>query len=317
MIMITDKTISIIIPCYNMQDKVGRCIDSIKQQSYSNFVAYFIDDGSNDNTAEIIKQMISDDSRMDYIYQENGGLSSARNTGIKLAHTAFICFIDSDDYIRQDYLEKLVTPLLDGSYDLSACYFERVYESKTTISRFNYNDLLLCKHPAAWNKMYRLDIIKENHLEFPKGLWYEDLCFFAQMVPYCKNVKIIEESLYYYVQNPNSIMYTYSDKIYDIFKVFDLLNNNSSIDKKILEYMEVYHVLVGTVFRASFKPGFNKKELKKIVGCVEDEYPYWYKNSYIRSQLPLFYKIYLYFIRMHWYGFVTLMLKLLNKHVSL
>ena len=314
---INEALITVVIPCYNMQDKVVRCINSLKAQTFNKFVAYFIDDGSKDKTGEIIKEHIINDQRMKYVYQENGGLSCARNTGISLASTEYICFIDSDDYVHPDYLKKLVTPLINEKCDISACYFERVYEDRTSINKFNQMDLILCKHPAAWNKMFRLDMIKENNIQFPKGLWYEDLCFFAQLISYCKNIKIIEESLYYYVQNANSIMYTYSDKIYDIYKVFNILKNSNSIENKVLEYMEVYHILVGTVFRASFKPNFNKNELKDIVIYVEKQYPGWYKNQYIKSQLSTFYKIYLFAIRMHWNGFVTLMLKLLNKHVSL
>lgn len=312
-----EALITVVIPCYNMQNKVEKCINSLKAQTFKQFVAYFIDDGSKDRTAEIIKKQIHDDHRMEYVYQENGGLSSARNTGINLAKTEYICFIDSDDYIHPNYLKKLVDPLISGEYDLSACYFKRVYENRTTINKFELMDLILCKHPAAWNKMFRLNIIKRNNIQFPVGLWYEDLCFFAQLLPHCKNMKIIEDSLYYYVQNPNSIMYTYSEKIYDIYKVFNILKDNNSIDKTVLEYMEVYHILVGTIFRASFKPGFNRNELKDIVSYVEGQYPNWYKNQYIKSQLPVFYKMYLFAIRMHWNGFVTLMLKLLNKHVSL
>lgn len=312
-----NTVVTVIIPCYNQQDKVKRCIDSVRNQAFEDFSVYMIDDGSTDHTADVIKENIKDDNRFHYVYQPNGGLSNARNTGFKMTQTEFVCFVDSDDYIHQDYLKELITPLQNGDYDMSACYFERVYDDHTSMNTFSQRDLFLCKNPSAWAKMFRTETIRKNGVLFPEGLWYEDLCFFGQLVPHMKSIYVVKKPLYYYVQNPNSIMYTYSDRIYEIYKVFDLIGKSGSYDEKQLEYLNVYHILVGTVFRASFKEGFDKNELMNIVEHVEKQYPQWHRNPIIREQMSLFYRIYLFFIHIHWYGFVTLVLKLMNKHVSL
>jgi len=129
------KVISVVIPCYNVESKIIKCIDSLKAQSYKNFKCYLIDDGSTDDTAISIKKAIKNDSRFEYVYKENGGQASARNRGIDLSSTKYITFIDSDDYIHPDYLLKLYTPFsYSNEVQLSACFFERIYENKKSIN---------------------------------------------------------------------------------------------------------------------------------------------------------------------------------------
>ena len=99
--------ISIVIPCYNEENNIKRCIDSIKKQSYRDFEVILVDDGSTDKTAEVIKKNIKEDKRFKYYHKENGGVSSARNYGIKKSAGHYISFIDSDDYINPDFLKLL------------------------------------------------------------------------------------------------------------------------------------------------------------------------------------------------------------------
>lgn len=307
--------INVIIPCYNVEKAVGRCINSIKRQSYTDFNAIFVDDGSTDQTGNIIRKMIKDDERFHYVYKENGGQASARNNGLELCNSEYVTFVDSDDYLDTDYLSELYQLAKENNSDISCCYFVREYTDKSSLNAFSEDDMFLCKYPAVWGKLFKTELIKDTL--FPVGLWYEDLCFTAQIMQKAKKISIVQKSLYHYVQNAGSTMYTYSDKIYDIYEVFDRIKEHKDSDPYRIEYMEVYHILVGTVFRASFKKGFKKKELKDIVDHVEKEYPYWYKNPYIKTQMSTFYRIYLWFIHIHWYGFVTAVLRLLNKHVSL
>lgn len=311
------ELISIVVPCYNVEDKIKRCIDSIKNQTFSNFKAILVDDGSIDNTNQIIKKEIVSDERFIYIYKDNGGQASARNLGISMANSEYITFIDSDDYIREDYLKDLIEPLInDKELDMTACFFERIYESKVSLNMFNEKDLYFSKYPAVWGKVFKTSIIKGNNVSFPESLWYEDLCFFTILIGYCKKIKVIEKPLYYYMQNPNSTMYTYSNKIFDIYKVFDIIKQNIDNSERI-EYIMIYHILIGTIFRASFKPNFNKKELSEICYWMEKQFPLWYANPNIKSQMPLFYRIYLYFINKKAYGFVTFIIKRFNKYLSL
>lgn len=309
--------VSIVVPCYNVEDKIERCIDSIMKQSYGDYICYLIDDGSTDSTANCIKNKIAEDSRFIYLYKPNGGQASARNLGIAQCDTEYITFIDSDDYVHQDYLKELEHPFLDSSVDITACYFDRVYPDRTSRNEYDEQDLRLSKFPAVWGKMFRTSVIKDNGVFFPEGLWYEDLCFFARLMVYVQNVHIVKKMLYYYIQNENSTMYTYSDKIYDIYKVFDILEKEPEMDKSINEYLQIYHILVGTVFRASFKEDFSSQKIKDILAYVERRYSKWYKNKYIQSQLPIFYRTYLWFLKHHWTGIISFILKKANCYVSL
>jgi len=311
------KVISVVIPCYNVESKIIKCIDSLKAQSYKNFKCYLIDDGSTDDTAISIKKAIKNDSRFEYVYKENGGQASARNRGIDLSSTKYITFIDSDDYIHPDYLLKLYTPFsYSNEVQLSACFFERIYENKKSINSFNETDLYLSKYPAVWGKMFLLDLINEKKIRFPLGLWYEDLCFFTEYMSYVMNISIVNDSLYYYMQNPNSVMYTYSDKIYDIFKIFDILKTKT-INKERLGYIMIYHILIGTIFRVSFKPNFDKNEIQSIMSEFNKQYPSWNKNKYIKKCMPLFYRIYLVSLAHGNYLLIYYILSKLNKYLYL
>lgn len=310
------KTISIVIPCYNVEDKIKRCIDSLKCQTYRDFDAFLVDDGSKDHTASIIKAEIKNDHRFHYLYKENGGQASARNFGLQSSTSDLITFIDSDDYVKEQYIEKLALPFMNEDCDLSACYFERVYQDHSSINDFNEIDLQLSKYPAVWGKMFNLSTIKKQHLLFPEGLWYEDLAFFTLYMKESNKVKIIEESLYYYMQNPNSTMYTYSQKIFDIYTVIDLIEN-ANLEYEKMEYMKIYHILVGTIFRASFKDNFSRNELINIYNYVRNKHPRWYKNNYLKTQLPLFYRLYLFALRMNCFHIIKCALIKFNKYLSL
>lgn len=308
--------ISIIIPCYNVESKILRCLNSILSQTFNDFTCYLIDDGSTDSTESIIKETIYEDYRFKYIYKENGGQASARNLGLKLCDTELVTFIDSDDYIEPFYLEKLIQPFSDSNLEMTACYFNRVYEDKTNINTFNKKDLVLSKYPSVWGKVFKKSIIINNSIKFPEGLWYEDLSFYSKYISCCKNFEVINQCLYEYIQNPNSTMYTFSNKIYDIYTVIDdLIDFN--VEREVIEYLTVYHVLVGTVFRASFKKDFSLNELKSINIWVEERFSKWYKNKYIKQQLSLFYRIYLSCLKLHLYKIIYLMLKTFNRLLRL
>lgn len=308
--------VSIVVPCYNVEDKIERCINSIMKQTYGDYLCYLIDDGSTDGTASLILKLIKNDQRFVYQHKSNGGQASARNLGVELCNTPYITFVDSDDYVHQDYLLELINAF-DSEVDLTACYFDRVYDNRISKNDFNEKDLYLAKFPAVWGKMIKTSIIKKNHIYFPEGLWYEDLCFFAKLISHIKKVNIVKTSLYYYIQNKNSTMYTYSNKIYDIYKIFEIIEKNPKIQQSTLEYLEIYHILIGTIYRVSFKTNFVSTDINQILNHVEKKYPNWYKNKYIKTQLSGAYRIYLWFLYKHCIKLIFITLKIGNRFLSL
>lgn len=314
--------ISIVIPCYNVEDTIERCIASIANQSYENFEAIFVDDGSTDDTACLIKKEIEGDSRMSYVYKTNGGLSSARNYGLERISGEYVCFVDSDDYLEEDYLKELYESLIENDSDISICYFNRVYEDKTLLNVVEGDYANLIRHPAAWNKMYRTALFKENAIEFPHGKWYEDLGTFPKLLMVSKkDVSIVRKPLYGYIQNSSSIMHTYDNRIFEMYDICEDLEDfarrhdiyEENLEK--LEYINVYHVLVGTMYRSSFKDDFGTKTIRDIADYVRTKYPDWHKNRLIKD-LPMFYRIYFKFLHFRCYNIIRIMLNLLNSRIN-
>ena len=311
--------VSIIIPCYNVDKYIKKCIDSVKKQKYKNIEVLLIDDESTDNTKDIIIKEIENDNRFIYIRKKNGGVSDARNYGLKRAKGKYICFIDSDDYVLEDYILELYKSIKGKKNTISVCYFDRVYDNKTTINYLENNIPFLIKHPAVWNKMYNFDELKSIDLKFYKNIWYEDLNFFLKLIINIDKIELVEKSLYKYIQNPSSIMHKSDNRI---FQIFDCLEDVEKYAKKrnkfndICDYIEfayVYHVLVGTIFRASFF----KKYVEDIIKKVVDKYPNCWKNKYIKS-LPLSFKLYLKLLRRKCFrGIICFLLKRLNKHLNI
>lgn len=314
--------ISIVIPCYNVEDSVERCILSIKNQTYENFEAIFVDDGSTDNTSNVIKETIKGDNRMSYVYKTNGGLSSARNFGLERISGEYVCFVDSDDYLENDYIKELYDSLIANDSDISICYFNRVYVDKTLLNVVEGDYANLIRHPAAWNKLYKTSLFKQYGIEFPPGKWYEDLGTFPKLLMISeKDVSIVKKPLYAYIQNSSSIMHTYDDRIYDIYDITEGLENfareHDIFEKNFekLEYINVYHVLVGTMYRSSFKEDFSTKTIKDIEANVRGKYPNWHKNRLI-SDLPMFYRTYLKFLHFKCFSLIFIMLRLLNSKIN-
>ena len=112
-------------------------------------------------------------------------------------------------------------------------------------------------------------------------------------------------------------MYTYSNKIYDIYKIFEIIEKNPKIQQSTLEYLEIYHILIGTIYRVSFKTNFVSTDIKQILNHVEKKYPNWYKNKYIKTQLSGVYRIYLWFLYKHCIKLIFITLKIGNRFLSL
>lgn len=314
--------ISIIIPCYNMEELVEKCISSIKNQSYTNFEAIFVDDGSQDRTKEIIEKNIEDDERMRYVYKENGGLSSARNFGLERATGKYVCFIDSDDYVEKDFLMELYNNLIENNSDISICYFYRVYENKIELNKVKDGVYNLVRFPAAWNKLYKTSLFKDNGILFPPGKWYEDMGTFPKLYMMTNKISIVEKPLYNYIQNSSSIMHTFDERIYDAYDMAEtneeFARKNNIFDKyyNVLEYINIYHILVGTIYRSSFMDDFNVDTVKDILKYVEDKYPNWNKNEGIKH-LPLFFRIYFKALHRKQYKLVVFLLKRLNDKMDI
>lgn len=213
--------ISVIVPVYNTQIYLSRCIESILSQSYGNIEVILIDDGSTDNSGSICDEYAQKDDRIIVIHKKNQGLSSARNQGINRSIGKYICFVDSDDWINERYIELLYKAIIETNADLAICNFEYVYDVRKGVKekkvvalqkkictgkealRELMGERCVC-YVVAWNKMYKKELWK--NLYYPKGFIHEDEAVVHRILARSTRVVCIEEELYYYRQVQGSIM---------------------------------------------------------------------------------------------------------------
>ena len=213
--------VSVIVPVYNVEKYLVRCVDSILKQSYNNLQIILVDDGSNDKSALICDEYTKKDSRILVIHKNNGGLSEARNVGIDDAKGDYICFIDSDDFVRETYVKDLLSIILEYNADIAVCLFEKgnsdrfkdiIDENQPNIIVLNniealnklYDEVLNVSMIVVWNKLYSKNLF--NKIRFPIGKIHEDEFTMPKLLFEADKIVIINKKDYYYFQSPNSIM---------------------------------------------------------------------------------------------------------------
>ena len=209
--------ISVIVPIYNVEPYLHRCVDSILQQTYRDFELILVDDGSPDSCGVICDEYAAADARVKVIHKSNGGLSDARNAGLEIAQGEYVAFVDSDDWVAPDYLEQLMTALIENAADISECEILRT-EGEETISSGESGKSATFEtvaameqlihdgvfHQYVWNKLYRRSVIAD--IIFPKGKTNEDEFWTYRVFGNAKKVTKISNVLYFYFQRPGSIM---------------------------------------------------------------------------------------------------------------
>lgn len=219
--MCTDKTVSVIIPAYNAQDSLPRCLESVLNQSYAQLEIIVVDDGSHDSTLEVATRLASKDSRCTVIHQDNGGLSSARNAGIDSSSGAFLFFLDSDDYIDRHEIEELVRVQSKTAADMVVGGF--VYEDadgrvlSTVCAPYALLDeerywnegatsAAAVEYIVAWGKLYKRNLFSSERYDIAK--LHEDEYIIHRIISNCSYIAIAELNGYHYVQTPGSITHT-------------------------------------------------------------------------------------------------------------
>lgn len=228
--------VSVVVPIYKVEKYLHQCVDSIIAQTYSNLEIILVDDGSPDQCPGICDEYATLDSRIKVIHKANGGLSDARNAGTALASGEYIIYIDSDDWVRKDYVEKLVKMAIEQHAEMVICGSQNVSTRKdptTAVSEYNKStftqkealETLLYQHgmdTSAWGRIVKTEIAKK-HL-FPKGLLFEDLATIYKYILECDKIACINEPMYFYYQNPTSITHTKGDpKKLDIIPIVNQL----------------------------------------------------------------------------------------------
>lgn len=207
--------ISIIIPVYNVEKYIRKCVDSVIAQSFTNIEIILVDDGSTDNSGIICDEYSKIDSRIKVLHKNNGGLSSARNAGIEVAEGNFLGFIDSDDYILEDMFELLYNNLIKEQADLSICGIFQCYKGKEPIVNQQWYKILEPQEAIeivfegkilsvnAVNKLYRKNLF--DHIRYPEGKATEDAFVIVDILSQCKKIVATSEQKYFYFHRVGSI----------------------------------------------------------------------------------------------------------------
>ena len=223
--MVMEVSISVIVPVYNVEQYLARCLDSIVNQSFKNLEIICINDGSTDNSLEILKNYAAKDPRILIIDQENKGQAAARNEGLKSAHGKYIGFVDSDDWIDPNFFEMLYNAAEKYQADSACCSIKRPHKSGRTPLKLNYTEekvlrtcaekykvLEIPRRCYIWNKIYRRDELERQYLNFVEGVLFEDIYFIVRFFYYSKNAVVIPGTYYNYWVNNKSTTRDMKDK---------------------------------------------------------------------------------------------------------
>ena len=318
--------VSIIVPIYNVEKYIKRCIESLIIQKYKNIEIILVDDGSTDNSADIIDDFAQFDHRIIVLHKKNQGVSAARNSGIEIASGEYIMFVDGDDWVSDEYISYFLD-LVEGfdceigmnknnysGLKVKSNEQKYVISSEKAIEKIYLGDIFV----AVWNKIYKTNLLKQNSIMFNNEIWYgEGMLFNIQCLQYTNKVAIGEKCVYHQTFNPDSAMRSFNinsnlcgikslelqknilkKRTNDIENAWDFHRfcfNKSIIDglvrtRDILSYKEIYNTCVCDLRKNILIPLKIEKKIKRKILWMG-----YYISPYIMAKVSA--KIFLYAIK--------------------
>lgn len=293
--------VTVVVPIYNVSAYLERSLGSLKNQSYKDFEILCVNDGSTDDSATVIQKFVDSDDRFKRLDKQNGGLSDARNFGLKQVFTPYVMFLDSDDYYELDMLElamnRMTRDQLDCVvFDYNQFFDEtkfkehihlpfessKIYNPKTDKAIFAY------VNNAAWNKLYRTDLFKQNNIEYPFGYRHQDLGTTFRYLTFCERVGFINKPLYNYLADrPNNITQQVDAKIDHILDMVQL-NISFFKERNIFEmyYEELkYLSVINLLYSFRKLPQFTNRRfvfdfIDRTFGLLKSNFPDYAKSMY-------------------------------------
>ena len=290
--MIVEKPlITVIVPVFNVELYLDKCIESIINQTYQNLEILLIDDGSTDRSSIICDHWANIDSRIRVIHKNNAGLSSARNCGLDFCHGDYIAFLDSDDWLHKDCYLNVLSVALDNNSDIT-CYdiFECYNSGKRVVNHLPLNvqgsvpalgilDKLFNVWPLVWAKLYKTSWLKKHNIRFINGTLYEDNPFVFACWIRNPRVSFVYSPLHYYrMERPGQITSTGNPNTIDVFYMMDCVWGDFKRNFQERKYISLIDWSVGNIIwlynktPEQLKPLFKRKMRKQfatyIVLCV-------------------------------------------------
>lgn len=279
--------ISIIVPVYNVEDYIEKCIKSILNQVFTEFELILVDDGSTDNSGNICDKYAEKDNRIIVIHKENGGISSARNIGLNIAKGEYIAFVDSDDYINKNMYHTLYNLIIKTQSDIAMCNYKTISKDEEVnlnedqiinshdikcINNIQYLNNLYgkdkVKYIVMWNKLYKNEIFRK--LRFKDSRIEEDEFIIHHVLYLSDKIVYIDKNYYYYMQRNNSIVgskYNLKrlDKIYALEDRIEFFKEKKLVDlynKAVKDYIDVFF---WNYYEMKKEINGYKKEIKNIM----------------------------------------------------
>ena len=267
--------VSVVVPVYNVEDYLAKCIESILNQTFKDFELILVNDGSTDHSLDVIRKYEQLDERIKVVNKPNGGLSDARNAGMAIARGVYIDFVDSDDSIEPDLLKECMEKFHETDADMVIFdvyqYYQKtntreviknVYDGSKIYSLQSNPEMMTRILNAAWNKMYRLSLFKDSQIIYPWGCYYEDLGTTYRLLARCSKVAFVNKPLYDYLKDrPGNITTQFN---FSVYHVLDMLKITMDDYQKLGIYDQYYEEL-------KYLAGVNILECLKKTRNVNDK----------------------------------------------
>lgn len=284
--------VSVIVPVYNTEPYLERCLNSIINQSFKDIELIIVNDNSTDNSSNIIKSFMDKYNNIRYIdNKENKGVSNCRNEAIKVSNGEYILFVDSDDYLEKNMIETMYKEAANNDLDIAICGYFLDYEDENTQNKiinldenriYNGYEILseILHHKNgitghSWNKLLKASVIKENNIQYPEHMKiYEDVAFFSRLFPHCKKIKNIKNMFYHYIQRNNSSIKTIDERfVLDTEEIVKLVNKSINelnlMNKFKNEYcafvMRMFSVASHKIYSYSTDSIIQKEYIKRLI----------------------------------------------------
>lgn len=330
--------VSIIIPVYNVEKYLHKCVDSVLGQTYANIEVYLIDDGSTDSSGKICDEYLKKDNRIKVIHKENGGQGSARNMALDVCKGEYIAFVDSDDYIKSNMIETMVKSIIKTCSDLGICGYIidtgiRRTESSTYLNETVFNNEELMKeyvytsniYTVLWNKIYSKKLF--NDIRFPKFRAHEDAFIMHRILGQCRRAVHVGKCLYVqFIREGSTEQSAFSDKKLKLLDCADDLadyyKNNFPDLYYLVAYKKVNDIAV-LMYNISAKFCFrkNKSDYKMLNQLLVSEYDklssFVPKESKLSQKAELAIKHPIYFRLNGIVNGVTLLIKRIIRRICL
>ena len=297
------ERISVVVPVYNVEQYLEKCVNSIINQTYKNLEIILVDDGATDNSGEMCDELAKLDDRISVYHKENGGLSDARNYGVERATGEYIGFVDSDDYIDAEMYEKLYEAIKKEDADVAECNLKIIYPNRVELfteqnyykvcTKWEYlEEYLTIKKVfgSVWTKLIKSDVAKK--LVFPKGKLYEDTYYAYDLINVANSFVLIDSPSYNYLMRENSITNAkFNPRIFDLIEIVEKFHKmtykNYPSLKEAADCRKMYayfSVLNSILLEDEFK---NNSYYPKIINYFKRNYMSLLKNTYINRNRKL------------------------------